>query len=97
MFHKNNKQIGATNMFNNKKSVTQRFIENYKKLESQYEEVDSKQLYQEAVQLLRLNEHKNEEELMEQSSLSSTFKEAQSNRYTKQYPEKLNVSNIFKE
>lgn len=80
-------------MFNTKKSVTQRFIENYKKLECQYEgEADTKQLYQEAIELLRLNEHRNEEEPMEKSSLSSMFKEAQSKRNSK---EKIKISEIF--
>lgn len=94
-FHKNNKQIGITNMFNNKKSLTHRFIENYKKLETQYEgKVNQEQLYQETMELLKRGRERNED-LVETETLSNIFKEAQSNQ--KSEIPKINISNIFKD
>lgn len=92
MFHKNNKQIGVNNMFSNTKSTTQRFIENYKKLESQYQESNPEQLYQEAIELLKSSK-KMDDEMLDQTTLSSMFKA----ETKKENVEKINISNIFKE
>lgn len=80
-------------MLNNKKTVTQRFIENYKKLETQYQEKGNLELYQEAVELLRRRNETNED-VIDTISLKSMFQNGQS----KQASEKIhNISNIFKE
>lgn len=93
MFHKNNKSIGTINMFNTKtKTISQRFIEVYKKLQSQYDKDQSEEkLYEEAIQLFkREGEHK--KNLTEDyGSIASAFKEAQSSDI------KVNVKDIFKE
>lgn len=95
MFHKNNKQIGINNMFSNTVSITQRFIENYKKLETHYqEEVNPKQLYVEAIELLKISK-KVDDEGVDTTSLKSIFKAAGPKK--EEHIVKINISHIFKE
>nr|CAI5823207.1 unnamed protein product [Callosobruchus analis] len=104
IFHRNNKQIGATNMFNTTfKTLTQRFIDTYQKVEQQYGgNATEEQIYKEAIGILKtesesriqkVTEHEEEESI----SLSSAFKEAQS-ALDAQAKSKLqvNISDIFK-
>lgn len=78
LFHKNNKRVGTVNLLNDRtSSVTQQFIEVYKKLDTQYEhKADEKKLYKEAIEMISKDREvkKEEDELI---SLSSLFKEAQ--------------------
>lgn len=99
MFHRKYKQPGIVNMFSDKKSLTQRFIDNYKKLEAQYGgTADSEQIFQEAIDLLGRSSETtlNSEDIVEKASLSSVFKEARS-KQDKSQVEKIDISNIFKE
>nr|CAH7748660.1 unnamed protein product [Callosobruchus chinensis] len=104
MFHRNNKQIGATNMFDTTfKTLTQRFIETYQKVEQQYGgTATEEQIYKEAIGILKTEGEsrkekatQNEEE--ESVSLSSAFRQAQST-LDAQAKAKLhvNISDIFK-
>ncbi|KAG5892367.1 hypothetical protein JTB14_035981 [Gonioctena quinquepunctata] len=102
MFHRNNKQIGTTNMFNNNyKSLTQKFIETYQKIETRYTaEMTSEQLYKETIEVLKQErEDKTEAGDEDPVSLSTAFKEAQSKLESKQQKSKINVdvTNIFRE
>ncbi|VEN54346.1 unnamed protein product [Callosobruchus maculatus] len=104
MFHRNNKQIGATNMFNTTfKTLTQRFIETYKKVEQQYGgNATEEQIYKEAIGILKAEGESRKEKVTEHEeeepvSLSSAFRQAQST-LDEQAKSKLrvNVSDIFK-
>lgn len=98
MFHRNNKHLGTSNMFNNYyKSVSQKFIEIYQSLEKENaENSNQEQLYKEAIEVLRRDKDiKKETEQEEPLSLSSAFKEAKSNQI-KEMP-KVDVTNIFKD
>ncbi|GJQ73517.1 hypothetical protein Trydic_g13870 [Trypoxylus dichotomus] len=78
LFHRNNKRVGTVNLSNDKTpSLTQRFIDIYKKLDTQYEsQASEEKLYKEAIEMMsRDRESKKEDEFV---SLSSAFKEAQS-------------------
>ncbi|XP_068913697.1 small ribosomal subunit protein mS23 [Tenebrio molitor] len=91
LFHKNNKKIGTTNLFDSKhKTLTQKFIDNYQKVEAQYAETGTeKQIYEEAIDLLKkdFEVKKGDEEV----SLSNAFKEAQEKTNVK-----INISDLFK-
>ncbi|RZC34970.1 28S ribosomal protein S23, mitochondrial [Asbolus verrucosus] len=80
LFHQRNKNIGATNMFDSKhKTLTQKFIDNYRKIEAQYGgEGARQQIYEEALDLLKRDREVGKED--ENVSLSSTFKDAQESR-----------------
>ncbi|CAG9857912.1 unnamed protein product [Phyllotreta striolata] len=96
MFHRNNKHLGSSNMFNNKyKSLTQKFIEAYRKLESENPEYTEEGLYKRAIEMLRRDkevDNRSEEEVI---SLSEAFREATGNR-SKEKPQ-IDLSTIFKE
>ncbi|CAH1994536.1 unnamed protein product [Acanthoscelides obtectus] len=104
MFHRNNKHIGATNMFNhNYKTLTQRFIDTYQKVEQQYAgNATEEQIYKEAIGILKSEfESKKEKAAVEHEeesvSLSSQFRQAQS-ALDAQAKSKINldVGDIFK-
>ncbi|CAG9767147.1 unnamed protein product [Ceutorhynchus assimilis] len=95
IFHRNNKQIGTGNLLSSHPSLTQRFIETYKKVSQQYKgEADEKQIYVEAIDVLN-RERSNREEAVatEEVSLSLAFKKAQS----KQEKTGLSIKDIFKD
>lgn len=94
MFHSQNKRIGTVNLLNDKTpSLTQHFIEIYKKLETQYENKASEdKLYQEAIEMLsREREMKKEED--EYVSISTAFKDAQDRSSNTM---NINIKDIFK-
>lgn len=83
-------------MFNNQKTLSQRFIENYKMVEEQYKgAANPDQVYQEAMELLQ-NSRETSEDVVDTSSLSSTFKEAQAGN-RKNEISKIDVKDIFKD
>lgn len=93
MFQKN-RQIGFINMFNTKKTLTQRFIENYAKLKAQNPDVNPEQLYEDAVELMKMAKGRNDEDVNDEASLSSAFREAQ---LKNSVPIKINIPNLFKQ
>ncbi|KAF7282700.1 mitochondrial ribosomal protein S23 [Rhynchophorus ferrugineus] len=81
LFHRNNKQIGAINLFSAGKSITQRFIDTYVTLLEQYkdrEEVSEEQLYKEAIDILNKGHQLQRDTALDSEtiSLSSAYKEA---------------------
>lgn len=99
IFHRNNKQIGTTSLLNsNYKSLTQRFVETYKKVEALQPGATEEQLYREAVEIVQRERPAKAaavaEEESEAISLSTAFKEAQSKLDGKL---KINIANIFKD
>lgn len=79
-------------MFNTKRTLTQRFIENYNKLKIQNPETDPEQLYQEAVELLKLSKNTNDHDMYNEASLSSAFGNA---KLKNQEATSVNISDIF--
>lgn len=94
LFHKNNKNIGLVNLSSHQRSLTQRFIDIYRKLEAKYEgTVSSEQLYSEALEMLKHERQKHGEEPI---SLTDAFQEAKSER--KEQPAiNINVTDILKD
>ncbi|KAJ8955727.1 hypothetical protein NQ318_008599 [Aromia moschata] len=103
VFHRNNKYIGAANMFNNHyKSLTQKFIEKYHVIEDQYKgEGTKEQIYADAIESLKREKENQKEatvEEVEPISLSTAFKEAKSSQKNVQETKiNLDVKNIFKD
>lgn len=95
MFHKNYRSSGTINMFNNKsRTLTQRFIETYKKIELQYNDdiQPTEKLYNEAIDVLQREFSQRKEIDDEQASIVKAFKEAQASNNIN-----INVKDIFKE
>lgn len=98
MFHRNNKQIGTTHLLNSGPTLTQKFIETYKKVSDQYKDgASEEQLYQEAIDILnRERTHKTAAEQAaeegESVSLSSAFKRAREKQEGG-----ISLKNIFKD
>lgn len=99
MFHRNNKQIGVVSLVNqNYKTLTQRFIETYKKVQSIQPNASEQELYTEAIEILQRERSARRAEANEEDSepvsLSTAFKEAQKKLDEKP---KINIANIFKD
>ncbi|CAH0563751.1 unnamed protein product [Brassicogethes aeneus] len=102
LFHQNNRQIGAGVLTNNTtKSLTQRFIETYEKLEEQTQGSESMEsLYKQAIDMLnRERNTRQTSEGSEEVSLSNAFKKAQKTLVQQEDAPKINVkvSDIFKD
>lgn len=82
-------------MFNNKtRTLTQRFIETYRKLELQYnvDKQPQEKLYQEAIDILTREFNQRKEGDDDHVSIAKAFKEAQTKENIT-----INVKDIFKE
>ncbi|XP_018324660.1 probable 28S ribosomal protein S23, mitochondrial [Agrilus planipennis] len=102
IFHKRNKQIGITNMFNSSsQTVTQRFIQCFQKLQKEYEtSVPVEKVYEEAVEMLQKERQKKSqlsEEEGEAISLTKSFKDAQEQRNSQEPMLNIKVNELFKE
>lgn len=79
------------------KSITQRFIDTYQKLETKYEgTMSSEQLYHEALEMLKHDRLKWAERTEVKNSLTEAFQEAKSERKA-QPTINLNVTEILKD
>ncbi|KAL3285900.1 hypothetical protein HHI36_000420 [Cryptolaemus montrouzieri] len=76
MFHKANKNIGSIDLFKSQSStLTQRFIECYRKIDEKYEgKEDAQKVYDEALQLLKLEKDSKEMESINTTIDSETKK-----------------------
>ncbi|XP_066153541.1 small ribosomal subunit protein mS23 [Euwallacea fornicatus] len=101
-FHRNNKKIGAVHLLSKTSSLSQRFIETYKKIKEQYKDsnMSEEHLYKEAIGLINHDRrfqarektvHETEGE--DSISLSTAFKEARA----KLKDGNINIKNIFKD
>ncbi|XP_028133793.2 probable 28S ribosomal protein S23, mitochondrial [Diabrotica virgifera virgifera] len=99
IFHRNNKQLGTTNLYNNNyKSLTQKFVDIYQNLEARAEgSATEEQLYKEAIEVLRRDKEVKKVDEEEPISLSLAFREARLEQNKKQEKSKLDIANIFKE
>ncbi|XP_044745838.1 probable 28S ribosomal protein S23, mitochondrial [Coccinella septempunctata] len=90
-FHKRNKYLGVTNLSNsNAKTLTQKFIENYRKIEEKYDSTqDQETIYSEAIELL-----KREKEVQQNIDIISSNISIDKN--TKESSAKVNLNDIFK-
>ncbi|XP_066250175.1 small ribosomal subunit protein mS23 [Euwallacea similis] len=101
IFHRNNKKIGTVHLLSNTSSLTQRFIETYKKVKEQYKDqnVPEEHLYKETIDLMnhdrvfKPQETFHEIEGEDSVSLSTAFKEARA----KLKDGSINIKNIFKD
>lgn len=97
-FHQKYK-IGAVNLLNNKQqSITQHFIEVYRKLEAQYGgKASEDQIYEEAVDMLKKEKQKRLEGAEEPLSLSESFLEAEKKLNVDTAPVNIKISDILKD
>ncbi|XP_057654020.1 probable 28S ribosomal protein S23, mitochondrial [Diorhabda carinulata] len=95
IFHRNNKYVGTINLFNNNyKSLTQRFVDIYQKLEENSGDgTTEEQLYKEAIEVLKRDKEIKKDSEDEPVTLSSAFKQAK----LQQDKVNINISNIFKD
>lgn len=100
IFHRNNKHIGAVQLTNNNyKSLTQKFIDTYIKLEEQEGPGDSESLYTQAIEILNKERNTQKSSDEDEVSLSKAFKQAQSIQVKQEEAPKITVkvSDLFKE
>nr|UAM96083.1 ribosomal protein L23 [Hippodamia variegata] len=91
LFHKRNKYLGITNISNsNTKTLTQKFIENYRKIEEKYAETEKSQedIYSEAIELLR--REKDVQQDIENISANPTTEKS-----PKEPSSKIDLSKVF--
>lgn len=100
LFQSRQKNVGSVNIFNNKtKTLTQKFIEAYNKIEAQYDlNTPQQKIYEEALDLLKKERESKKDILPEEEeefiSLAKEFKDAQTK--TPQVDININVKDIFK-